>query len=1293
MRSRGVVAVAGVNSSSGRGFRLSSVSYRSVLAAAFVTASFAVSSGLEASASGQVTAAKAFGKMPLAFEENKGQTDAQVRFLSRGNGYSLFLTDTAAVLSLHGGTAPTGRSGKRPFDLVAKMAAARESLGTTDVVRMELAGATHGSRVTGADQLPGTSNYFIGNDPAKWRSSVPTFAKVQYEGVYPGVDLVYYGNQSQLEYDFVVAPNASPKPIRLLFDGAQNLRLETNGDLAVIAESGQVVLHKPVVYQTIDGKREPVEGSFTLLAKNTVGFRLGEYDTTKQLIIDPVLAYSTFLGGSSFDLGTAVAAGSDGSAYIVGITSSLDFPVSAGAYQSTQNSADLDGVFTFEAFVSKINPAGTALVYSTYLGGSGTGTTQDRINFGDVGDFAYSIAVDSAGNAYVAGGTFSTDFPVTSGAFQSTDKGSANGVPNGFVTKLNPAGTALVYSTYLGGTGLPNIDGTEDFFLGNGVGGDFCFHIVVDGSGNAYVTGETSSPDFPLSSNAFQNINMGFGNKVANAFVTKLNPTGSALIYSTFLGGSYGEAGTGIAVDSAGNAYVTGASFSSDFPVIGGAIQPTNLGTPNLLSNGFVSKFNPTGSALIYSTFLGGTGNPGRSTGDSDNLGDLGANIALDSAKNAYVSGYTYSKDFPVTTGAFQSTNKAADAQDESTLFVSKINPSGTSLVYSTYLGGTGSDQTGPSGMVLDASGNVYLTGETESTDFPVTAGAFQPTSYCGNGSQFISSQSAFVTGLNPTGTALVYSSYLGGSGYPFYSTLSGSTGYDCADIGEGIALDSNGGLYVAGTAVSPDFPTTASALQTTNKSAFETAFITKFALGSNTGNGTITGLNTNGNPRAPASTAVFTAHVQSISGKGIPSGTVTFSVDGVAAPAVTLDNTGSATFTSSALALGVHPVIATYSGGSSYTASSSSLNEIITKPIGNLEKAIDAKTGSTTVSQTDSLYVGGWAVEPYSNVLFEAILNSVQIYVDGTLTATTTTGGARPDVATSFGKPAYKNSGFSVTISASSLSVGQHQITAVASDTDGATTTLGPLTITVAAGTAPPPFGNLEVAVDDVTLSTTVARGDNLSVSGWAADVTDGTSLASVNVLIDGVVTGTTTVGISRFDVGTFYNNNLAYINSGYSLIYPASSLSLGSHSVTVKATDSGGRFTTFGPLTITVVASMRAPVGNLEKAVNNATNAAPVLASGTLLVGGWAADYQDNGPPASVQVVIDGKPVGFAAFTQARPDVASAYGIPAWGNTGWEFRMSASSLIPGTHGVTAVVKDSLGLTTVFGPIPIVVQ
>jgi hypothetical protein len=606
-----------------------------------------------------------YAKLPLSFEPNRGQTDARVKFLARGSGYVLFLTSREAVLTF---APPQQVSTRSP--LLANPAQSVDSnavRAVRTVVRMRLAGANVEPAVTGWDRLPGTVSYFIGNDPAQWRTTIPTYSKVIYKDVYPGIDLAFSGSQGQLEYDFIVHPGGNPSRIAVEFQGADRLEVSSQGDLILHTATGPIHQRKPVIYQEFSGIRQEIAGGYVLTDKQLVTFRVASYDVSQPLIIDPVLFYSTYLGGSGDDFGYGIAVDAVGNAYVTGTTTSTNFPTTAGAFQTASGGRA-------DAFVTKLNPTGSApLVYSTYLGGSG-----------DDGGRG-GIAVDALGNAYVTGFTNSTNFPTTVGAFQTTYGG---GFGDAFVTKLNPTGAALVYSTYLGGS-------DDDEGLG----------IAVDALGNAYVTGVTFSTNFPTTAGAFQTASGGS----VDAFVTKLNPTGSApLVYSTYLGGSGLDEGLGIAVDALGNAYVTGDTTSTNFPTTVGAFQTTYGGG---FRDAFVTKLNPTGSApLVYSTYLGGSG------------GDIGWGVAVDAAGNAYVTGNTTSTNFPTTAGAFQTASGGSvDA------FVTKLNPTGSApLVYSTYLGGSGDD--GGRRIAVDALGNAYVTGFTTSTNFPTTVGAFQTT-------------------------------------------------------------------------------------------------------------------------------------------------------------------------------------------------------------------------------------------------------------------------------------------------------------------------------------------------------------------------------------------------------------------------------------------------------------------------------------------------------------------------------------------------------------------------------------
>lgn len=588
-------------------------------------------------------ASENYRNLPLSFEANHGQTDGRVKFLSRGSGYSLYVNSTEAVFRLR-----NERTNLSSPELKAQ----------SSVLRMQLVEANSASQVVGLDEMPGGSNYFIGNDPRKWKTNVSNYARVECRQVYPGIDMIYYGTQRQLEYDFKVAPGADPGRITITFDGASSIRVDERGDLMIDARNGRCRQHRPVVYQEIDGSRREVAGWYVVDGNKQVRFGTAAYDPSKTLVIDPVLVYSTYLGGSSDDTAFAISVDSSGNSYVTGFT--YDFPTTPGAFQPGFGGGGYD------AFVTKLNATGSAPIYSTYIGGGGI-------------DSGVAIAVDSSDNVYVAGLTASADFPTTPGAFQATLRSF-----DAFVLKLNATGDALVYSSYLGG---------RDF--------DTPYGIAVDSSNNAYIAGFTRSDDFPTTLGAFQTTYPGG----VVAFITKFSASGTKLAYSTYLGqinSGVEEAtpsthGKHIAVDGSGNAYVTGFTSSPDFPVTPGAFQVSKHGG----NDAFVTKLNQTGTALVYSTFLGGNG------------GDFGGAIAIDSSGDAYVTGDTSSNDFPVTGDCLQSALKNAGD-----VFVTKFDATGTTLIYSTYLGGSNSESAGD--ISVDYLGNAYVTGSTTSFDFPL---------------------------------------------------------------------------------------------------------------------------------------------------------------------------------------------------------------------------------------------------------------------------------------------------------------------------------------------------------------------------------------------------------------------------------------------------------------------------------------------------------------------------------------------------------------------------------------------
>jgi uncharacterized repeat protein (TIGR01451 family) len=680
--------------------------------------------------------------LPMFFEANQGQTDPRVKFLSRGRGYGLFLTADEAVLELQHSALSSQHSGNH-------------------VIRMRLDGANSAARVSGAEPLPGKSNYFIGNDPAKWHRGIPQYARVNYESVYPGIDLTYYGNQGQLEYDFRVAPGADPNQIALAFEGA-SARLDA-GDLVLSTSQGDVLFHAPYIYQSAGNTKKTVAGSFRQLADNKIGFQIGPYDRRRELVIDPVLSYSTYLGGSGIESLSQIAVDSGLNMYVAGSTTSADFPVT--------DSSTKTGVQNI--FVAKINPAGSAILFATYLGGNGS-------------DVPARIAVDLSSNIYVAGTTTSTDFPTTANAFQTSASGT-----HGFVSKLALSGGVygLGYSTYLAGNGVDTITG-----------------LAIDRKQNAYVTGTTTSTNsltgFPSTANACQpcpflpGTNCTVTNGPTQFFASKINTIGSgagSMVYSTYFGGSNPvtaqAVGGGIAVDSSDRMYftggtnlrgVTGPNGEAPFPLANAQQScldepgKTTCTLPNPTAlDAFVAKINPgvVGSAgLVYSTYLGGS------------LDDIGLAIAVDSSNNAYVTGQTSSSDWNAA-GSSHFGGGSTDA------FIAKVgNPTGSNTTYPlnffNYLGGSGGDI--GRAIAVDSVQAAHVTGATDSADLPVV-NPFQ--TYGG-------ATDAFVALISTTSAAGNYVTYLGGSLF---------------DQGTSIALDANldsSPTFVAGETQSGNFPT-----------------------------------------------------------------------------------------------------------------------------------------------------------------------------------------------------------------------------------------------------------------------------------------------------------------------------------------------------------------------------------------------------------------------------------------------------------------------------------------------------
>jgi hypothetical protein len=715
------------------------------------------------------------GGIPVYFEENRGQQDKRVKFMTRGGGTQMFLTATEAVYVLRSHDSRVSRvdslSSRETIDSINSKATA---------VYMRLAGANEEANFVATEQLQYRTNYFKGAE-SDWQTEIPNYQRVTAKSIYDGIDMVWHGKEKGgIQYDFVVAPNANPKPISWEIEGASSVSIDADGSLVIETEAGAMKQSKPFTYQETAGVKSEVASQWSVVSSQQmtnnkaqrtfrIEYDLSDYDSSKSLTIDPTvdlsnLAFSTFLGGEnsgfSEDKGQAIANDGANNTYVTGFTQSPNFPTTAGSFDTTHNRGR-------DVFVTKLNATGSSIVYSTFIGG----------NFDDEG---FGIAVDSSGNAFVTGqtqGGTTAIFPTTVGGFDT----SPNGLSDVFVTKLNAAGSSLIYSTFIGGV-------TDDFGQA----------IAVDSTGNVFVSGYTdnsfsTSTAYPTTAGAFDTTHNGS----IDGFVTKLNAAGSSLSYSTFLGGTSRDECYGIAVDSSGNAFVTGLTLSSNYPTTLGVFQRF----PNGSDDAFVTKLNATGNSLDYSTYIGGNGN------------DRGFGIAVDSSGNAFVTGNTDFTNYPTTVGAFDTTQNGL--QDG---FVTKLNAAGSSLVYSTFLGGSSFDA--GLGIALDSSGNAFITGVTldDVIDYPTTAGAFDTTH---NGVY-----DGFVTKLNAAGSALIYSTFLGGS---------------LIDFGQAIAVDSSGSAFVTGytSGGSPAFPTTTGAFDTTYNGGNSDVFVTKLGITPNTPTGT----------------------------------------------------------------------------------------------------------------------------------------------------------------------------------------------------------------------------------------------------------------------------------------------------------------------------------------------------------------------------------------------------------------------------------------------------------------------
>jgi hypothetical protein len=686
-------------------------------------------------------------KLPLVFEPNVGQTDPAVQFLAHSARGRFFFTTEGVVIAID------TQADAPPAPVAGPHTAAPAP--ATRATRLQFLGANRQAALHADAVAQGRVNYLLGDDPAQWHTGLPTYGALSYQSLYPGIDLRYTGTAGQLKGTYTVAPGHDPAAIRWRYQGARSVTVDGAGNLQVTldpAPAGQLIEQAPVAWQMISDQRVDVAVRYALAPDGSVGFAFGAYDAAYALIIDPVLTYSTYLGGGGHDYAKRLLVDGSGNTYLTGETASINFPT-ADPYQPNNNGAT-------DSFVAKLDATGSTVLYATYLGGSGR----------DVGT---GIGLDSNGNVYVAGFTASTDFP-RANALQSN---YAGGRDDAFFAKLNPTGSSLLYSTYLGGSGYDEV-----------------FDTVVDGQGTTYAVGETGSFNFPTA-NPYQLNLQGW----ADAFIIKLTASGSSLLYSTYFGGSDGDGAYGLARDQNGNVYLAGTTHSYNLPRMN-AYQ-TQFGGGD--SDGFVAEFNTTSGALAYASYLGGSG------------ADIGQDIALDTYDNIYLTGWTASTNFP-RANAVQNTYGGGTYD----AFLTKLNSGGSTLGYSTYLGGNGEDEA--SGLAVDNMGDAYLAGYTTSTNFP-QVNPLQPN--YGGGTTF---GDAFVTRLNAAGDAVDYSTYLGGAG---------------EDSAWDIKVNGAQDAYVAGITGSTDFPPAGTPAQAANAGG-DDAFLVKISNNTGTPTATITPVN-----------------------------------------------------------------------------------------------------------------------------------------------------------------------------------------------------------------------------------------------------------------------------------------------------------------------------------------------------------------------------------------------------------------------------------------------------------------
>ncbi|MEO8101532.1 MAG: Ig-like domain-containing protein [Betaproteobacteria bacterium] len=1272
----------------------------------------------------------AFDKLPMTFEANAGQSNAEVRFQARGAGYQFFLTPEERVLTLlsHSRHTAETRNSARAPEVVA--------------VRMRFIGANANPVMAGVDAVGQKSHYLIGRDPAAWHTNIEHFAKVRYGNLYPGIDEVYYGTQGKLEYDLEVAPGANPQAIRFALDGVERIELDARGDLLLKTTLGTLVQKEPVAYQVIEGQRHTVKAAYLILAANEVAFQIGQFDSSYPLVIDPVLVYSTYVGGTNNASGAnGIAISRCGEAFIAGWTYATNYPTTAGAFEpSAVIGADLQ-----MGFVSKLNQSGTGLLYSTYI----TGTIQDYGDGFPLTQYSTvnSVAVDATGHAYIAGNTSATDFPTTPGSLYPLPAFAA---PSSFTARLNSDGSAFMYSTYMPSGNLASIavDAAGSAYAAGermvwklnpsgsalsysmAVGGsgqnNSAEAIAVDNSGNAIVAGIVSTNDLPVTAGAFQVTRPNV--LTTSGFVAKINPAGTGLVYGTYVGTTGNVQVFGLALDLAGNAYLTGkADIKSVIPNFTGTYTSFNQNA-DITGNGyaFAAKLSADGSSLGYFSRLGGA-NCGVSTcGVAQTQGNA---IAVDASGHAWMTGSTQSNQIPLVK-PLQSTFASAPPNFGTDLFAVKFSPTGNSLVFSTLLGGqtpaspapNGPNAPEATGIAIDSVGSAYVSGMSNTTDFPTTPGAFQPVlGTCAGLSAFVAKINetkdtttvlAVTPNPAPAGSAITLTANITGN-MPTGTVafLDGVVTLGTGAVASGGAVFTTsalaGGAHSLAAAYGGDVlnnPSTAPAVAVniTNPGVFPTVTLTGT-------NGLSDGATLIANAGANYSGAHVDVNANSAAGNTL--GVVRVYEDGTD----TFWNTSATSFASglnlSLLAPGFHSAYATATDNFAHTSTSAPIRFVvnpaaatpptvtITAPAnganftapGPIAIAVTATpAGSNTITSV-SYYQGTTPIGTAGAAPFSFTWNSVPagthsivaVAVDNangrklsapiTVTVAPAPGvpsapslvsaTAGPGGATlTFSAPG-SNGGAAITgYTGTCSAAGQTTMTATGAANASSIVVTG-LTGGVAYGCTVAATNSYGTGAASNNINVTPAAAPTIAITAPANNATLG-STSPVDIIVTAQVVPNTITKLEIFDGTTLLTTFTPTGLSSLTATFTWSGITMGSHTLSAKVTDSQGTVTSSAPVTVQVLAS---PTIALSTLSNYYLAQSSVDLNTTATAGGSATVtkvefFRNNG--ATLIGTVTTAPYNFR-----------------WPNAA-----------AGSYTFTAKVTDSQGLVTTSAPVSVTV-